>query len=189
MHAGSAYSHFLSCCPFTNSFPTIVFLQEQTGNPLGSRIQRVEESPINTEVLGAWRNITSNPNFKDVDVNELCVEFAKLARCDGTKVVLEPEGIRHITEKFLPKTFEPSVLSGLAGRPVDDKSAQQQLPSFPSTPSDTAEIPSIEMTSPASMNETDGVSSCDVLDFGSFGFPSSLNQTGALSSGQTRVTP
>ncbi|KAI5991295.1 hypothetical protein F5J12DRAFT_467957 [Pisolithus orientalis] len=66
----------------------------------GSRFPRTEESPDNVEVLQAWRSITSSPCFKDADVNQLCTEFSKKARCDGTKVVLEPEGVRHIIEKF-----------------------------------------------------------------------------------------
>ena len=35
---------------------------------------------------------------QDVDINELCAEFTSKARCDGTKVVLEPEGVHHIIE-------------------------------------------------------------------------------------------
>ena len=35
---------------------------------------------------------------QDVDINELCTEFTSKARCDGTKVVLEPEGVHHIIE-------------------------------------------------------------------------------------------
>lgn len=36
--------------------------------------------------------------MQDADVNELCNEFSKKARCDGTKVVLEPDGVQHIIE-------------------------------------------------------------------------------------------
>ena len=36
--------------------------------------------------------------FQDVDINELCNEFTNKARCDGQKVVLEPEGVHHIIE-------------------------------------------------------------------------------------------
>lgn len=35
---------------------------------------------------------------QDVDINDLCSEFTSKARCDGTKVVLEPEGVHHIIE-------------------------------------------------------------------------------------------
>ena len=35
---------------------------------------------------------------QNVDINELCSEFTKKARCDGTKVVLEPEGVHAIME-------------------------------------------------------------------------------------------
>ena len=38
--------------------------------------------------------------FKDVDVNELCTEFTNKARCDGTKVVLEPQGVDHILKSL-----------------------------------------------------------------------------------------
>ncbi|KAG2034308.1 hypothetical protein BDR03DRAFT_965320 [Suillus americanus] len=59
----------------------------------------------NGEVLKAWRTITSHPQFKDADVNHLCTEFTKKARCDGTKVVLEPEGVHHILETFKAKSL------------------------------------------------------------------------------------
>lgn len=62
----------------------------------GSSFPKTEMSDKNIEVLTAWRTITSNPQFKDVDINELCTEFTSKARCDGTKVVLEPEGVNHI---------------------------------------------------------------------------------------------
>ncbi|KAH9938989.1 uncharacterized protein BXZ73DRAFT_44209 [Epithele typhae] len=64
----------------------------------GSSFPRTAQSDKNVEVLTAWRTITSNPQFKDVDINELCTEFTNKARCDGTKVVLEPEGVHHIIE-------------------------------------------------------------------------------------------
>ena len=40
---------------------------------------------------------------QDVDINELCSEFTSKARCDGTKVVLEPEGVHHIIETLAAK--------------------------------------------------------------------------------------
>ncbi|EIW65222.1 uncharacterized protein TRAVEDRAFT_111498 [Trametes versicolor FP-101664 SS1] len=73
----------------------------------GSSFPKTEKSDKNVEVLAAWRSITSNPQFKvaharlwaqDVDINDLCSEFTSKARCDGTKVVLEPEGVHHIIE-------------------------------------------------------------------------------------------
>ncbi|KAF9242361.1 hypothetical protein BU15DRAFT_86923 [Melanogaster broomeanus] len=85
---------------------------------------KTNESPDNVEVLKAWRSITQHPHFKvclscasccrvsgssngwikqDADVNELCTEFAKKARCDGTKVVLEPEGVHYLIESFKSK--------------------------------------------------------------------------------------
>lgn len=42
--------------------------------------------------------------LQNIDINELCVEFTKNARCDGTKVVLDPEGME-------------AVLSSLSGLP------------------------------------------------------------------------
>ncbi|KIJ59812.1 hypothetical protein HYDPIDRAFT_161884 [Hydnomerulius pinastri MD-312] len=69
----------------------------------GANFPKTQESPQNIEVLKAWRTITSNPHFKDADINELCTEFTKKARCDGTKVVLEPEGVHHIIETFKSK--------------------------------------------------------------------------------------
>jgi AP-1-like factor len=69
----------------------------------GSKFPKTQQSDNNIEVLTAWRTITSHPEFKDVDVNDLCAEFSSKARCDGTKVVLEPQGVTHILETFSRK--------------------------------------------------------------------------------------
>ncbi|KAJ7585615.1 hypothetical protein C8J56DRAFT_948402 [Mycena floridula] len=65
-----------------------------------STFPRTDKNENNIEVLSAWRAITSNPNFKDADINELCSEFSSKARCDGSKVVLEPQGVSHILESL-----------------------------------------------------------------------------------------
>ena len=39
--------------------------------------------------------------LQDVDINELCTEFTNKARCDGTKVMLKPEGVHHIIETLV----------------------------------------------------------------------------------------
>jgi len=70
----------------------------------GTAFPRTEQSEQNIEVLKAWRSITSHPCFKDADINQLCTEFTKKARCDGTKVVLEPSGVHHILETFKAKS-------------------------------------------------------------------------------------
>ena len=36
-------------------------------------------------------------------MNELCAEFTAKAKCDGTKVVLEPQGVSHILETLSRK--------------------------------------------------------------------------------------
>lgn len=41
--------------------------------------------------------------MQNVDINELCSEFTKKARCDGTKVVLEPESVSDIIETLAVK--------------------------------------------------------------------------------------
>lgn len=41
--------------------------------------------------------------YQDVDINELCTEFTSKARCDGVKVVLEPEGVHRIMEVLAAK--------------------------------------------------------------------------------------
>jgi AP-1-like factor len=38
--------------------------------------------------------------LQDVDINELCAEFTNKAKCDGTKVVLDPQGVNQIIDKF-----------------------------------------------------------------------------------------
>lgn len=63
---------------------------------------KTEKSDKNVEVLTAWRSITSHPDFKasNIDINELCSDFTDKARCDGTKVVLDPQGVNSILEKL-----------------------------------------------------------------------------------------
>jgi AP-1-like transcription factor len=87
----------------------------------GATFPRTEKSDKNIEVLAAWESITSHPHFIASvsnpphtsslvlsslimfmlkDMNELCSAFADKARCDGTKVVLDPQGVTSILEKF-----------------------------------------------------------------------------------------
>jgi len=86
----------------------------------GATFPPTEKNEHNIDVLTAWRNITSHPHFqasvsdhvlrgiqlrlmnplKNVDMNELCSEFTDKARCDGTKVVLNPQGVNSILEKL-----------------------------------------------------------------------------------------
>jgi len=75
----------------------------------GATFPMTEKSDQNIEVLTAWRNITSHPHFKasNIDINELCSEFTDKARCDGTKVVLDPEGVNSILEKLTTR-LKPS---------------------------------------------------------------------------------
>ncbi|KZT08946.1 uncharacterized protein LAESUDRAFT_735646 [Laetiporus sulphureus 93-53] len=98
-------SSFTQC-----DMPIAPFLRkhaDESGGPMimckGSSFPPTEKSDKNVEVLTAWRSITSNPQFKDVDINELCSEFTSKARCDGTKVVLEPQGVHHIIETLAAK--------------------------------------------------------------------------------------
>jgi len=69
----------------------------------GSSFPKTKKSDENIEVLAAWRSIISDPQFKDIDVNELCQEFTNKARCDGTMVVLEPSGVHQIFESLSKK--------------------------------------------------------------------------------------
>jgi len=96
------------CDPGKHSFMNIK--KAGTEHPMvmcrGSSFPKTEQNEKNIEVLSAWRSITSNPQFKDVDINELCTEFTNKARCDGTKVVLEPEGVHSIIESLNAK-FKP----------------------------------------------------------------------------------
>lgn len=105
--AASGDSPFTSS-PFTQPVVRKTSDFSQGGNMVsceGSRFPKTKESPANIDVLKAWRTITSHPQFKDADVNHLCTEFTKKARCDGTKVVLEPEGVHHILETFKAKSL------------------------------------------------------------------------------------
>jgi len=76
----------------------------------GSSFPKTEKSDKNIEVLSAWRSITSNPRFKDIDINDLCTQFTNKAKCDGTKVVLEPQGVHHILENLSAKQPGPELL-------------------------------------------------------------------------------
>ncbi|KAF4623393.1 hypothetical protein D9613_001582 [Agrocybe pediades] len=69
----------------------------------GSSFPKTAKSDKNIEVLSAWRTIRADPKFKDADINELCSEFTSKARCDGTKVVLEPQGVNSILESLAKK--------------------------------------------------------------------------------------
>ncbi|KAF8203321.1 hypothetical protein BJ912DRAFT_352065 [Pholiota molesta] len=69
----------------------------------GSNFPKTAKSDQNIEVLSAWRSIRADPKFKDADINELCSEFTNKARCDGTKVVLEPQGVHSILESLSKK--------------------------------------------------------------------------------------
>ncbi|KAJ6498001.1 hypothetical protein C8R47DRAFT_315670 [Mycena vitilis] len=66
----------------------------------GSAFPQTQQSEKNMEILTAWRTVTSDPAFKDSDLSGLCAEFSAKARCDGTKVVLEPQGVRNIIESL-----------------------------------------------------------------------------------------
>ncbi|KAF8213750.1 hypothetical protein K438DRAFT_1565466 [Mycena galopus ATCC 62051] len=66
----------------------------------GSAFPQTQQSEKNMEILTAWRTVTSDPMFKDSDLADLCSEFSSKARCDGTKVVLEPQGVRNIIESL-----------------------------------------------------------------------------------------
>ena len=88
---------------------------------LGTKFPKTAKSDKNIEVLSAWRCIMADPKFKvcfgsfavmkranviylqDADINELISEFTSKARCDGTKVILEPQGVHSILESLLKK--------------------------------------------------------------------------------------
>lgn len=73
-----------------------------TGNT--QALPKTEKNDNNVEVMSAWRTITSNPKYKqNVDMNELCSEFATKARCDGHKVVIEPTSMQQILDAVSQK--------------------------------------------------------------------------------------
>ena len=95
----------------------------------GSSFPKTEQNDKNIEVLSAWRTITSNPQFKvsflltvpgtgslmlfqDIDINDLCTEFTNKAKCDGTKVVLEPSGVTHIIDTLNAKVQQKAAAAG-----------------------------------------------------------------------------
>jgi AP-1-like factor len=64
----------------------------------GSGLPKTEPRADNVEVLAAWHDLTTN--YKDYDINELCSEFTKKARCDGSRVVLEHPSYQDILAKL-----------------------------------------------------------------------------------------
>ncbi|KAJ7293911.1 hypothetical protein C8J57DRAFT_1270342 [Mycena rebaudengoi] len=64
----------------------------------GSVFPQTQRSEKNMEILTVWRKVTSDPKFKNADINQLCADFSAKARCDGHKVVLEPSGVRDILQ-------------------------------------------------------------------------------------------
>ncbi|PPQ81178.1 hypothetical protein CVT26_010532 [Gymnopilus dilepis] len=79
------------------------FAPPPTASNLRKASDMTAKSDKNIEVLSAWRSIRADPKFKDLDINELCAEFTSKARCDGTKVVLEPQGVHSILENLSKK--------------------------------------------------------------------------------------
>ncbi|KAF5392563.1 hypothetical protein D9757_002110 [Collybiopsis confluens] len=90
----------ISCAPLGTSS------SDKSGLPFLSSVEcdnrttfpPVEKSDHNVPVLDAWRNITRDPQYKECDIANLCSEFASKARCDGSKVVLEPRGVTSLME-------------------------------------------------------------------------------------------
>lgn len=82
----------------------------------GSSFPKTEQNDKNIEVLSAWRSITSNPQFKDIDINELCTEFTNKAKCDGTKVVLEPSGVSHIIDTLTAKVQQKAAVAAAGNK-------------------------------------------------------------------------
>ena len=51
------------------------------------------------------------PVLQDADIQDLCSQFSQKAKCDGSKLVIEPEGIEKILESLHQKKVAPN--SGL----------------------------------------------------------------------------
>ncbi|KAJ7789461.1 hypothetical protein B0H14DRAFT_2472064 [Mycena olivaceomarginata] len=89
--------------PFASEAPSVRKADSIFGPSVmceGSAFPSTQQSEKNMEILTAWRTVTSDPKFKDSDLADLCSEFSNKARCDGTKVVLEPQGVRNIIESL-----------------------------------------------------------------------------------------
>ncbi|KAJ3514930.1 hypothetical protein NLJ89_g2084 [Agrocybe chaxingu] len=69
----------------------------------GSSFPKTTKSDRNIEVLNVGSSTYPTLSCQDADINELCSEFTSKARCDGTKVVLEPEGVNSILEALSKK--------------------------------------------------------------------------------------
>jgi AP-1-like factor len=90
---------------------TLKKTEGQTGPMImcqGSTFPKTPLSDKNVPLMDVWRDITGNPKFKDVDINQLCEEFSCKAKCDGTKVVLEPDVVDSIMVSLNQRTEGPN---------------------------------------------------------------------------------
>ncbi|KLO06312.1 hypothetical protein SCHPADRAFT_1002416 [Schizopora paradoxa] len=70
-------------------------------------LPKTQKSDQNMEVMSAWRRIRTDPKYTDIDINKLCSEFAAKARCDGSQVVIEPNGMREILSTVTRRNGTP----------------------------------------------------------------------------------
>jgi len=70
-------------------------------------LPKTQKSDNNMEVMSAWRRIRTDPTYSDVDITQLCSEFAAKARCDGSQVVIEPDGLREILSTVTKRNGAP----------------------------------------------------------------------------------
>ncbi|THH12169.1 hypothetical protein EW145_g176 [Phellinidium pouzarii] len=78
----------------------------------GLQLPKTQKNEKNVEVMSAWKKIRHDPKYQDVDINELCSEFASKAKCDGCQVVIEPSGMKEILDT-VQKTKKAKLQSSL----------------------------------------------------------------------------
>jgi len=66
----------------------------------GHHFSSIAQSDSNIDAETAYQTIRNHPQFKDIDISSLCQEFAQKARCDGTKVVLPPNGVQELVDSL-----------------------------------------------------------------------------------------
>ncbi|KAG6831629.1 hypothetical protein H0H92_008706 [Tricholoma furcatifolium] len=64
----------------------------------GTGFSQTPKSDKNIEIMSALKSVQSK--YKEADINVLCSEFTSKAKCDGTKLVLEPQEMTHIMQNL-----------------------------------------------------------------------------------------
>lgn len=85
-----------------NSQPSLLMFEGEHGELKfsGPDLPRIEKSDSHMDASSAWKSVSAHPQFQDCDISGLCQEFAAKARCDGTRAVLDRDGIQELVDSI-----------------------------------------------------------------------------------------